>query len=99
MEFLTSEISAVEGADCCRGRSNGRTLDVHVALGRLAVDENVQNSAVFVAFLDHVVLDVTPPRWVRFSVNVKIEMDISILFIKFFIHLISLCGSNNSHYY
>lgn len=62
-----SEPAAVEGVDRCHCRRDGRTLDVHVTVGGGFVDVHVENSAVLVALLDHVVPDLDVPRRIRFA--------------------------------
>ncbi len=60
----SGEPPAVQGVYADGGDGHRGTLDVDVALGRLLVDEDVQDAAVLVALLDYVVPDLGVPVWI-----------------------------------
>jgi len=60
-EERTVEVASVQSSDRGSSRSEVGTFDVDVSLRRRSVDVDVKDSAVFVALLDHIVLQLILP--------------------------------------
>jgi hypothetical protein len=56
LNHFAREVSAIEASHGCHSDGNCRTFNVDIALGRRLIDAQMNDAAVFIAFLNNIIL-------------------------------------------